>query len=208
LPSGIISPPETIALTVIATFLGIAAGAMVSISALVISIFLWIIGVLYNSKLKEAGLLGNVMVSLSVATTFILGGIIVGDPRNKIVLTFSIMSFFIDLGEEIAADAMDIAGDKKRNSKSIAIQMGRKTSLNISCILFSLFILISFIPAYFRWLGISYLIPILIADFIILLSVLKLLKSRTSEEGHSCIKHIYRGALLGLLAFMVSQLLF
>lgn len=208
LPSGIVSPHEVIALTIGVTFIGIVAAANISTYALIICIILWIIGVLYNWKLKETGLPGNIMVSCSVATTFILGGIAVGEPFNKIVLTFSIMAFLFDLGEEIAADAMDINGDKKRNSKSIAIKMGRKVALIISSILFSLVILISFMPIYFGWLGISYLLMILISDVIIFLSVLKLLRSQSSEEGHSCIKQIYRGEVLGLLAFMISQLFF
>lgn len=208
LPAGIILPPEAIALTIIAAILGLVASAIISIYALIICIILWIIGVLYNWKLKETGLPGNFLVSFSVATTFILGGIVVGDPWNKVILTFSIMAFFIDLGEEIAADGMDIDGDKKRNSKSIAIKMGRKAALNISSILFSLVILISFIPICFSWLGISYLLMILISDVIIFLSVLKLLRSQTSEEGHFFIKQIYRGALLGLITFIISRLFF
>lgn len=148
------------------------------------------------------------MVSSSVATTYILGGIAVGDALNKIVLTFSIMTFFVDLGEEIASDAMDIDGDKKRNSKSIAIRLGRKAALNISSILFFLVILISFIPIYFGWLGISYLFMILISDIVIFLSVLKLLRSQTIEEGRFYTKQIYRGSMLGLIAFVISQLLF
>jgi len=208
LPAGIISPPVVIALTIVVTFIGLVAAAMISLYALIICIILWIIGFLYNWKLKETGLPGNIMVSCSVATTFILGGIAVGDPWNKIVLTFSIMAFLFDLGEEIAADAMDIKGDKERNSKLIAIKMGREFALIISSILFCLVILISFIPIYFSWLGISYLLMILISDVIIFLSVVKLLRSRTSEEGHSCIKQLYRGELLGLLSFMISQLFF
>lgn len=208
LPSGIITPSEVIALTIVATFLGLAAALLIGIYAFILSIILWIVGFLYNWKLKATGLPGNLMVSFSVAATYILGGFIVGDPWNKIVLTFSLMAFFVDLGEEIAADAMDMEGDKKRNSKSIAIKMGRKAALNISSILFTLVILISFIPIYFRWLGISYILMIFIADVIIFLSVLKLLRSCNSEEGLSCIKQIYRGAMLGLLAFIIGKLFF
>lgn len=207
LPAGIISPPEVIGLTVGVSFLALGTSALISMNAFIISIILWIIGVLYNWKLKETGLPGNLMVALSVATTFILGGIIVGDPWNKIVLTFSLFAFFLDLGEEIAADAMDVKGDKQRNSKSIAIKMGREIALRISSILFFLVILISLVPIYFGWVGTSYLFMIVISDAIIFLSVLKLLRSRTSEEGHFCIKLIYRGALLGLLAFIIGQLI-
>jgi len=208
LPSGIITPAEVIALTIFAAVLGLASSALISVYALIISIILLIIGFLYNWKLKETGLPGNLLVSFSVAATYILGGIAVLNPWNKIVITFSIMVFFIDLGEEISADAMDIDGDKIRNSKSIAIRMGRKFALNVAGILFFVVIIISLIPIYFHWLGISYLFMILIFDAVTFLSVLKLLRSKTSEEGLFYIKQIYRGGSLGLLIFVASQLFF
>lgn len=64
------------------------------------------------------------MVSSSVAITFIFGGIVIGNPWNAIIWCFSVITFFIDLGEEVASDAMDMAGDKKINSRSIAISRG------------------------------------------------------------------------------------
>ncbi|MDV3427904.1 MAG: UbiA family prenyltransferase [Bacillota bacterium] len=208
LPSGIITPAEVIALTIFAAVLGLASSALMGVYALIISIILLIIGFLYNWKLKETGLPGNLLVSFSVAATYILGGIAVLNPWNKIVITFSIMVFFIDLGEEISADAMDIDGDRMRNSKSIAIRMGRKFALNAAGILFFIAIIISLIPIYFHWLGISYLFMILIFDAVTLSSVLRLLRSKTSEEGLFYIKRIYRGGSLGLLIFVVSQLFF
>ena len=86
------------------------------------------------------------MVAASVAGTFILGGLVVGEPWNKIVWSFGLMAFFIDVGEEIAGGAMDIEGDKKRDSKSIAIMKGRKFAVLVSSSLFGLVILISLIP--------------------------------------------------------------
>jgi hypothetical protein len=43
--------------------------------------------------------------------TFIFGRITAG-AINGVVMTFAILSFFFDLGEEIAADAMDVKGDQ------------------------------------------------------------------------------------------------
>lgn len=208
LPSGIVSPSEVIILTIIVSASGIIMSYFISIYALILSIILLIIGILYNWKLKETGFPGNLMVSISVASTFILGGISVGDPWNKIVFTFSSMAFFVDLGEEIAADAMDMEGDKKRNSKSIAILMGQRAALSISSVMFFLVVFISFIPMFFNWLGIGYIFMISISDIIIFISVLKLIKSKTPKQGHFWIKQIYRGAILGVLAFLVSRLFF
>ena len=60
-----------------------------------------------------------------MATTFIFGAITVGATWNVIVRVFSLMAFFIDLGEEIAGDAMDMEGDKKLGSRSIALIKGK-----------------------------------------------------------------------------------
>ena len=84
---------------------------------------------MYNWKLKAAGLWGNLMVSTSVASTFLLGGIGVGQPWNRTVWAFGLIAFVFDLAEEIAGDAMDAEGDQQRASHSIAIVRGKSTAL-------------------------------------------------------------------------------
>ncbi len=207
LPAGIVSPGEAILLTVIATFIGLLAAFWISIPAFILCVIFWGMGVLYNWKFKEAGLTGNLMVSSSVAITFILGGLAVGDPWNKIVWCFALIGFFIDLGEEIAGDAMDMQGDQKRGSKSIAILKGRNFALVVSSLLFGLVVLISLIPVIFAWLGWSYLLMICITDTLIVVFTIRLLKSKTSAQGVKSMQGIYLGALVGMLAFIVGQAL-
>jgi geranylgeranylglycerol-phosphate geranylgeranyltransferase len=206
LPAGVISPSEAILLTIAATFIGLLASFWLGMSVFLVCVIFWLIGFLYNWKFKEAGLLGNLMVSSSVAITFIIGGIAVAQPWNKIVWCFGLMAFFIDLGEEIAGDAMDIEGDKKRDSKSIAIMRGRNFALVISSSLFGLVVLISFIPVIFGWLGASYLVMIFITDILIIVFTIRLLKSKTSKEGVKSMRGIYLGALVGMLAFIIGQI--
>jgi geranylgeranylglycerol-phosphate geranylgeranyltransferase len=205
LPSGLVSPAETVILTVMTIFLGLAAAVAINLPAFILCIIAGVVGILYNWKFKEAGLLGNLMVSTSVALTFILGGVAVGRPWNQIVWTFSLIAFLIDLGEEIAGDAMDMEGDKKRGSKSIALLAGKKFSLRLSGSLFGLVVLISLIPVLLRWLGLSYLIMILIMDAIIIVFTVRLLRSKTPDEGRQSMRRIYLGALVGMLAFLIGQ---
>jgi geranylgeranylglycerol-phosphate geranylgeranyltransferase len=205
LPAGIVSPREAIILTAITTFIGLGASFMMGVPAFILCVIFWLIGFLYNWKFKEAGLAGNLMVSSSVAITFILGGIAVAEPWNKIVWSFGLMAFFIDLGEEIAGDAMDMEGDKERDSKSIAIVRGKDFALMVSSLLFGLVVLISFVPVIFEWLGSSYLLMIFITDVLIVVFTFRLLKSKTPEEGRRCMRGIYLGALFGMLAFIIGQ---
>lgn len=206
LPSGLIMPSTAIATATITTLMGIITSVFIGKLAVILYIIFWIVGFLYNWKLKEMGLLGNLFVSSSVATTFILGGIVVGEPWNETVWIFSLMVFLFDLGEEIAADSMDIEGDKKRNVKSIAILIGKKNALRISAVLFILVIIVSFLPVLLNLLGTSYLVIISITDIIIFYFVIKLLKSQTAKVGRNSIRGIYLSALFGMLAIIISKI--
>jgi geranylgeranylglycerol-phosphate geranylgeranyltransferase len=206
LPSGAVSPSEAIFLAALAMLIGLAASFAISIQAFILSVIFGAVGILYNWRYKQAGLLGNLMVASSVAITFILGGLAVGQPFNKIVWFFSLTAFLIDLGEEIAGDAMDIEGDKQRSSKSIAIMYGKDFALRISSAIFFLVVLISFIPYLFGWLGITYLVFIFCADIITIFSTVKLLKSQTPEEGRKYMRWIYVGATIGMVAYIVAQI--
>lgn len=207
LPSGMINPSEVILLSIITSSIGLAAAFFIGYTALFVAIVFWIIGFLYNWKFKRTGLAGNLMVSSSVAITFIFGGIAVGDPWNVIIWCFSAIAFFIDLGEEIASDAMDMVGDEKINSKSIALTMGKENALKISGVLFGIVVFTSFIPVILGWLGMAYFVIILFMDVIIVFSTFKLLKSQTLDEGRRYTRLIYLGATFGLLAFIVGQIL-
>jgi geranylgeranylglycerol-phosphate geranylgeranyltransferase len=68
-------------------------------------------------------------------------------------------------------------------------------------------ILLSFIPVLFNWLGTSYLVMIFIMDGIILWFTIKMLRSRTSDEGRRCMRQIYMGSLFGMLAFILGNVL-
>jgi geranylgeranylglycerol-phosphate geranylgeranyltransferase len=103
------------------------------------------------------------------------------------------------------AGAVDIEGDKKRDSKSIAIMKGRTFALLVSSALFGLVILISLIPVIYEWLGLSYLLMIFIMDILIVVFTIRLVKSKTSEEGTRSMRGIYLGALVGILAFIIGQ---
>ena len=145
------------------------------------------------------------MVSFSVGMTFIYGGASVGLPFNKTALFFGIIAALIDLGEEIAADSMDIKGDLLINSNSLAIKFGKSNAIKISCSIFSSVMLLSAIPFIANWFSFIYLIPIGVMDLSIAYSSFKLLKSE-NEEGRKYIRLLYLGATAGLILFLGMKL--
>lgn len=204
IPSNLVTPSEALSFSLFLLIIGLLLSYLISSTALIISIILSLIGFLYNRYFKRTGLTGNLMVSFSVGMTFIYGGASVGEPFNKIVLLFSLVAALIDLGEEIAADAMDIKGDMLIDSNSIAIKYGRSIALKISGYIFFTVIVLLFIPFLFDWLSFIYLAPILVMDISIAYLSLKLIKSQ-KDEGRKYIRWIYLGATFGLIVFLIMR---
>jgi len=178
IPSNAVTSNEALLLASFLLITGIILSYTISIEALLFSIGLIVIGLLYNRKFKRNGLTGNLMVSFSVGMTFIFGGLSVGLPFNKIVLFFALIAALVDLGEEIAADSMDVKGDLLIDSNSIAIKYGKEKALRLSGLIFTSVILLSLIPFLLQWFKLIYLLPIAVMDFFIGISTYKLIKSK------------------------------
>lgn len=206
IPSGLVSPAQALAFAVLLLLSGLILSLTISIAAFLFSMGLTIIGLLYNRKFKKHGLLGNLMVSFSVGMTFVFGGLSVGMPFNKVVLFFAVIAALVDLGEEIAADSMDVKGDKLINSKSIAIRYGKEKALRVSAFIFVFVIVLSIIPFLLEWFNIVYLIPIIVMDIFIGYSTFRLVRSK-DEEGRKYIRLLYLGATFGLVVFLVMRMM-
>jgi len=203
LPSGRITALELWALVALFTVAGLAAAALLGPPVLALAAVAWAVALLYNMKFKEAGLFGNLLVAFCVGTTFIIGGLAVG-VVNGIVLTFGALAFLFDLGEEIAADAMDVEGDELRSSRSLAKRMGTAHALTISGIIFGLFITLTFLPFLMGWFGYPYLLLVAIFDLCIAYFTISLVRSKTTEDGRVQVRRLYLTWGAFVLVFIVS----
>jgi geranylgeranylglycerol-phosphate geranylgeranyltransferase len=113
----------------------------------------------------------------------------------------------VDLGEEIAADSMDIEGDRLIDSRSLAITYGKRVALTVSGCIFSTVIVLTIVPFALRWIPSAYLPPIILMDIAIAYSTYKLLTTQDNEqEGRKHIRRLYLGATLGLVVFLVMRI--
>ena len=204
IPSGLVSSFEALTFALFLLLLGLFISYLVNITVFLISILLAVIGFLYNRYFKKSGLPGNLMVSLSVGMTFIYGAATVGLLFNKVVFSFALIAALIDLGEEIAADAMDIKGDKLINSSSLAIKFGPSSAIKISAGIFLSVIVLSFVPFIMGWFQFIYLIPIGILDAAIAYPTIRLLNLK-DEDGRKYIRWIYLGAIAGIIIFILMR---
>lgn len=204
IPSGLVSKNLASVFSVLLFALGLLGSLLVSAQAFVVAVLLAVIGALYNRRFKQSGLLGNLLVSFSVGMTFVFGGITVGNPLEKTVLFFAVLTALIDLGEEISADVMDVDGDAATHSKSLAILYGNSRAMNTASALFAGIIVLLTIPFLLNWFSLWYALPLGSLAIVIAFAVIKF---RTAPaRGRAYIKLIYRGGTIAMLVFLVMKL--
>lgn len=207
LPSGRISAAGLWALFLLFAAAGLGAAALLSPLVLALAAGLFGTAFLYNIKCKEMGLFGNLIVAFCVGMTVITGGAATG-AISGVVLTFAALAFLFDLGEEIAADAMDARGDELRSVQSLAQNHGRAFALRVSGILFLLFIALTFVPLLLGWFGYLYLFLVVAADAGIAYCSLRLVRSTSGSEGGEMIRRLYLIWGIFVLAVIVTTFLF
>jgi geranylgeranylglycerol-phosphate geranylgeranyltransferase len=206
LPSGRISVTELWILFFLFTIAGLATAAFLGPLVLAVVLILWGISLLYNMKLKEYGLAGNMIVASCLGMMFITGGIITG-TINGVVLTFAALAFFFDLGEEIASDAMDVKGDQARSSESLAKRWGRDRAMSVAGLMYGIFFVLTILPFLTGWLGYDYLVLVAIMDLVMISCTLTLVRSRVIEEGRVQIRRLYLAWGIFVIVFAVTRIL-
>lgn len=205
LPSGRVSVRVVALLTAGFTVGGLFAAALVGLPVAVFAAVVWVVGFAYNAKLKETGLPGNVCVSFSVASTFILGGLAVGRAANGLVWTFGGLAFLFDLGEEVASGAMDVAGDAVRGTRSLARVHGRTTALAFTGGAFSAFVVLSLFPFVEGWMGNVPFLILLGADAAIVVWYVLLVRTQTPEKGRRRLRELYLTMVVVIAAFVLAS---
>lgn len=206
LPSGRVTVRELWVLFSLFTLFGLISAAILGFTVLIIVIILWGLALLYNYKLKEFGFIGNLTVAFCLGMIFILAGILTGNITG-VLLTFAALAFFFDLGEEIACDVLDMKGDEARSSQSLAKRWGDKSAIMASGMMFGIFILLTLLPFLMGWLYIDYLVLALLMDIWVIVCVLKLMKSGTTQEGRVQVKRLYLAWGLFVFIFAISRLI-
>jgi geranylgeranylglycerol-phosphate geranylgeranyltransferase len=205
LPSGLVTKSEALWLSVIVAILGLFFSYLISTDAFFVAFGVWGVGFLYNWRFKKSGLWGNLVVAFSVGMTFIFGGIVVGNPFEVVVWYLAVTAFLIDLGEEIAADALDMEGDRATGSRSLAVILGPQQAMRIAVGIFGVVVAGSAIPFLFGWLPWFYLPPMVLWDVLIMVSASNLLNPRRPRRIND-IRRIYLGGLGTMLAFLAIRL--
>ncbi len=157
----------------------------------------------YNTKGKKTGLAGNAVVSFNVALPFFFGGLAVNSLR-PLVLTFSLMAFFANLGREVAKGIPDAQGDRLLGVRTIAVSRGPKAAGAVSSALFLTSVVVSFVPPLSRTVSLYYFPGVVLADAGFIFSSWRLLLDQRPDSVRRAKRWVLVWMLLGLVGFLLG----
>ncbi len=205
LPAGTIKPSEALSFSVILGALGFLFAKNSGTVPLLIAALSIVVMVLYNSRMKKTGLLGNAFVSLNVAIPFVYGGFVVANPTWSLAI-FSLLAFLSSMGREIVKGIVDVAGDTAKGVKSVAATKGNLTAAKYGAALFVIAVALSGLPLI---LGIvsSYYIPLVaICDIGFLLTAYSLTTNPSPSHAKRNKNYVLLWMTFGMLAFVIGSI--
>jgi geranylgeranylglycerol-phosphate geranylgeranyltransferase len=205
IPSGIITPREAIIISLILGLIGIIAAALINMHSLAIASFALILMLYYNTRGKKTGFFGNILVSVCIGLPFIFGGAAVGRITFLLVL-FSLMAFFSNLGREVTKGIMDLEGDLLKKIKTIAVIHGPRKASIVAAALYIIAVGLSFIPLILGMVTMIYVPFVLVSDIGFVSSSITLIGKYDFEHAAQIKRIVLIWMFFGLLAFIAGNI--
>ncbi len=203
IPSGRVNTRAAWALFAALSLLGLACSYLVGWEALVVALAAYLVGVLYNVWGKKTGLLGNLMVSYTVMTPIVYGGVLVGELGARVAIFASII-FLANTGREVTKGIVDIYGDGVRGVRTLAVTRGRRAAAYAAVAFYLSAVVLSLVPYLADMAGLVYLALVLVVDVGFVYYSWKLARHPDREVSRVVKNRVLVLMFLGLIAFGLS----
>ncbi len=205
---GAFPPIHALIIAIFSFAASLAAAYFINTIAFAIAIAYNLFAILYDIKLKDLPLLGNLFIATTMAIPFLFGSYAYGIVPSQTIWIIAALGFVAGLAREIVKSVEDVEGDSKaRKSMTLPIAIGKGPSVFFAAILFVLFIPLSIVP-YMVELKLSFVSGIFLglADSAILIVALYLLYIRNEKKFSVVRKYSLAALFCGLLSLLIASL--
>jgi geranylgeranylglycerol-phosphate geranylgeranyltransferase len=203
LVNGSLTPQFALYFSIVSLLGSILFAYFINQIAFLIALTFNLAAILYNWKLKDLPLIGNIYIALTMAIPFIFGNFVFFASLSIMAVVLAALGFVAGLAREIIKSVQDMEGDKKaRKSKTLPIVIGKKPSLIIAIILYLAFVPLSILPFV---LGLktdtAAIVLVAIADMIVLVICYKVAKDQKFARDMSLVAF-----LVGMVGLFLASL--
>jgi geranylgeranylglycerol-phosphate geranylgeranyltransferase len=154
----------------------------------------FLIEFIYEYYLKKKKIVGNYIIGVQSSLAFIFGGYMVGEVMVPAII--AVAALFCITGREIVKDIEDMKGDSDR--VTIPSLYGVKNAISIAFGLISVSIIVGFLPFILFNYGFIFLVIMIIADCVILLSFTQI------DNPNDAQKILKYGMAIAILSFIIG----
>jgi geranylgeranylglycerol-phosphate geranylgeranyltransferase len=199
MPTELIAKKTSFLIAVSEYIAGLFLSLLISIEMFLFALFFAALSAIYSAYLKRTVLLGNFTVSLSTAAVFIYGGLAVRRPMLTIIP--AIFAFFYHFGREIIKDIQDMKGDAENAANTFPVKFGITPSIRLIWINFLLLVLLTILPYWKHWYGLSYFLIVILGMYPVILYVLISISKNTEPKHLGFLSNLLKADMfIGLLA--------
>ncbi len=206
IPSGEIRPIRALQISFILGLLGLSAAFITGLNLLVLALISLALMILYSTRGKRFGLLGNLLVSMCIAIPFLYGGILVEGGPAPISAIFSLMAFLSNTGREVNKGIVDIEGDDARGVRTVAVSRGSKMAARVASAFYLSSVAVSISPKLLGLVSALYDFPIAIAAGGLIYSSYSLMRNPTRENGRRVKNLVLVWMSIGLLGLFMGSM--
>ncbi len=204
IPSGRVSTQAAVRVSLLVLVAGVASCVLtlnpVAVGiALLYAILMWI----YNSRAKQTGLPGNLLVASSLAVPFIYGGVVSGGSLTRsLLLMMALTSFFSGVGREVVKAMADVEGDAKRGVNSVARSRGLKAASSVGAAFFLLAVVASWVPLALGLANEFYTFGVIVPDAVFVYLAASIAVKHDPANAHRVKRIALAGMAVGLIVFV------
>jgi len=197
IPSGEIQSKTALIFSIVLFALGLTISFLLEfwIPQLIVILAILLM-VVYEVKLKNEGLVGNLTISALTGMVFVFGGSIYG--RLYLPTLLGLLAFMATVGREIVKDIQDLKGDLNRNT--FPMKVGPEKAEMTASVFIIGGVILSPLPFLLGFLSIYYLVVVIAADAIFIYSLLLLNSAKRSQ------RFIKLAMVVALIAFLTGGL--
>jgi len=129
---------------VILNVLGIGIGLFLSLRVGAINFLAGFLLWIYSNQLKRMPLIGNIVIAFLTALSLAIIAVYY-QSNEKLIMTYAIFAFSINLVREVIKDMEDIRGDMRFGSKTLPIIWGLRKTKYFLFVLIVVFVIVLFI---------------------------------------------------------------
>lgn len=164
------------------------------LECITIVIIACILMVAYETALKQRGFIGNVTIALLTGMMFLLGGAVVGDAADNVIV--ALMALLVSVGREIAKDIEDMDSDEGR--LTLPMRIGTRSAAALACVFFIAGPVLSIAPMIWHSYGPLYY-TVVFADAIFVYCAY-----RVFSDPHAAQKSAKIAMIVALVSFILG----